>query len=68
MSLIDALVESKLCDSRGDAKKDIQGNAISINETKITDISHILDEKDFLANGLCLLRKGKKTYKIVTKS
>lgn len=66
-SLIDVLVETWLCVSRGDAKKDIQANAICINETKITDINYLLSEQDFLQNGVSLIRKGKKTYKIITK-
>jgi tyrosyl-tRNA synthetase len=68
LSLIDVLVDTGLCTSRWDAKKDIQANAICVNETKITDINYTLSEKDFLQNGVSLIRKGKKTYKIVTKA
>jgi tyrosyl-tRNA synthetase len=57
-----------MCASRGDAKKDIQANAISINEIKITDITYLYTEKDFLENGVCLMRKGKKTYKVILKN
>lgn len=50
LTLIDALVELDLCSSRGEAKQDIQANAIALNELKVTDISYIIEAKDFLEN------------------
>ena len=38
ISLIDVLVETKLCTSRGEAKKLIQQGGVSVEEEKITDL------------------------------
>ncbi len=63
MSLIDALVESGLETSRGNAKKSIESWAISLNEEKVTDIGAMIDISKAI-NRVILLRKGKKSYKV----
>lgn len=60
VSIIDALVESGLESSRGDAKKSIAAWAIHLNEEKVEDIGATLTMK-----GVYLLRKGKKHYRLV---
>ena len=50
-----------LCTSNGDARKQIQQNAVVMNDAKVTDINFTLTADMFPADGI-LLRKGKKNY------
>jgi tyrosyl-tRNA synthetase len=54
--LAQVLVDAALAASKGDARRLIQGNAISINGNKV--MKERLEERDF-QNGRILLRKGK---------
>lgn len=63
-SLIDLLVEGGLASSNGEAKKLIQWGGIYLNEQKIEDISHTVSSSDVI-NGVILLRKGKKWYRVI---
>jgi len=64
MKVLDAFTEVGLTSSNGDAKKMIQSGSLFINEAKIEDPQVIVSKKDF-TNGILLLRKGKKQYKII---
>ena len=64
ISLIDALVETKLCSSRGEAKKLIQQGGVSVEEEKISDLGYRLT-LDKLKDGV-KIKKGKKIYHKVT--
>lgn len=55
-SLLDALVSSGLSDSKGEARRLLQGNAISVNGVKVSDEN--LNPGCF-QNGRALLRRGK---------
>ena len=50
-----------LCASNGDARKQIQQNAVVMNDSKVTDVNLTLSADMFPADGI-LLRKGKKNY------
>lgn len=63
ISLIDALVDSGLETSRGNAKKSIEAWAVSLNEEKVTDIGAVIDTSKAI-NNCFLIRKGKKNFKI----
>ena len=64
--LIDALVETKLCASRGEAKKLIQQGGVSVEEQKISDLGYKLTV-DALKDGV-KIKKGKKIYhKVILK-
>ena len=59
--LIEVLVNVGFAASNGEAKKLIKGNAISINDEKISDINYIItknNEKD----GNIILKKGKNNF------
>ena len=58
--LIDVLVETKLCASRGEAKKLIQQGGISLDDVKINDMGYRID-KNSLEVGI-KIKKGKKIY------
>jgi tyrosyl-tRNA synthetase len=65
LSVIDALVDSWLEASKWDAKKSITAGAIYLNEEKVSDIGTLVDTSKAI-NGCLLLRKGKKSYKILS--
>ena len=60
ISLIDVLVETNLCASRGEAKKLIQQGGVSVDEEKINDLGFRFS-KMALENGV-KIKKGKKVY------
>lgn len=64
MRLLEVLVDSWLVESNAEAKKAIKANAISLNGEKISDIWYELQSVDFI-NGYGLLKKGKKTFKMI---
>jgi tyrosyl-tRNA synthetase len=61
---LEACTASGLAESNGEVKKLIQSGSIYCNEVKIEDLQHIIS-KEQLVNGVLLLRKGKKVFKIV---
>jgi len=64
LKVVDMFTEVGLTSSNGDAKKMIQSGSLYINEVKVEDMQLVVSSKDFI-NGVLLLRKGKKQYKIV---
>ena len=61
--VLELLVKCGIVDSNGEAKKMIAQGAIYINENKISDIASSFSTQD-ASNGVLLIRKGKKNYKI----
>lgn len=59
--LLDILAESKIIPSKSEARRLIQGNAISILDKKITDMAYKLSIEQF-ENDLLLIKIGKKRY------
>lgn len=57
ISVIDALVESGVVESRGEVRRLIQGNAISVNGEKISD--------DFAPTQKSLVKKGKNSFVLI---
>jgi len=64
--LVDMLVQAKLCSSKGQARKDIQGGGIYVNNGREADVNRQISCKDLLFEKHLLLRKGKKNYVVVT--
>lgn len=60
-SILELLVETKLCQSKGEARKIIDGGGISVNGEKISDVNLKLTISDFKDNSI-LLKKGKKSF------
>jgi tyrosyl-tRNA synthetase len=65
LPLVDALAESGLSPSKGQARKDIEGGGISVNNQKVSDVAFALKAEHRLAGEYVLLRKGKKNYLLV---
>ena len=64
ISLIDVLVETNLCASRGEAKKLIQQGGVSVEEEKISDLGYRFS-REALKDGV-KIKKGKKIYHKIT--
>lgn len=61
ISIVDAIVLSKIAPSKGQARTLINQGGISLNDEKISDINYILSDKDF-EDGYAILKKGKKVF------
>ncbi len=66
LPLIDLLVHSGLCPSKGQARKDLEGGGVNINNVREANVARAVTTKDLLFGKLLLLRKGKKNYVVVT--
>jgi len=58
--LIDALVESKLCKSKSDARRVIGEGGAYVNQEAVGSIERRLTEEDLVAGTTIVLRRGKK--------
>lgn len=61
-ALIDLLVLSGLCPSKGQARRDLEGGGIYLNNRRSTGIEQKVGSADLLFGRYLLLRKGKKSY------
>ena len=66
LALTEALVHAGLSQSKGQAKKDIEGGGVYINNVKCADIARTLTATDLLFGKHVLLRKGKRTYAVLS--
>lgn len=55
------LVRSGLCKSQSDARKQIEQNAVSLENEKVTDVAAVLSAEQISTEGI-LLKKGKKGF------
>ncbi|EBA4675125.1 tyrosine--tRNA ligase, partial [Salmonella enterica] len=63
--LMQALVDAELQPSRGQARKTIASNAVTINGEKQSDPEYIFNDEDRLFGRYTLLRRGKKNYCLI---
>ena len=62
LDIVQALAESTaVFPSKGEARKMLQGNGVSINKTKV-GANKVLTSADVIAGGLIIVQKGKKNY------
>ena len=66
LPLLELLVETGLCPSKGQARKDLEGGGIYVNNVRETAPQLLLTTADLLFGKNLLLRKGKKNYTLVT--
>jgi tyrosyl-tRNA synthetase len=64
--LIDLLVASGLCPSKGQARRDLEGGGIYLNNRRSSGIEQRVTRSDLLFGHFLLLRKGKKSYAALT--
>lgn len=62
LSLLDLLVESGLCASKGQARKDLEGGGIYLNNQREANVQRTVTSQDLLFGRYLLLRKGKRNY------
>jgi tyrosyl-tRNA synthetase len=60
--LIAFLAEQGMYSSKGEARKALQGNAVSINKEKVSGIDFTIHSELLLNNKYLLIQKGKKDY------
>jgi len=64
--LVELLVHTGLCPSKGQARKDIEGGGVNINDVRESSAARAVTAGDLLFGKHILLRKGKKNYVVVT--
>ena len=64
ITLLDMLVDNKICSSKREARELINGNSISINGNKITDTEYMINKDIAIDNEIVVVRRGKKKYYI----
>jgi tyrosyl-tRNA synthetase len=64
--LLEILVHAGLCTSKGQARKDLEGGGIYVNNVRETAVHRQLTTSDLLFGRHLLLRKGKRNYAVVT--
>ncbi len=61
ISIVDAIVQTGIAPSKGQARTLITQGGISLNDEKISDVNYHLSESDF-SEGYAILKKGKKVF------
>lgn len=61
-NIVDVLVDAKIFSSKREARELISGNALSLNNKKITDLDYTISENDLIEGKIIVIRKGKKNY------
>ncbi|HVU09185.1 MAG TPA: tyrosine--tRNA ligase [Verrucomicrobiae bacterium] len=64
--LVELLVHAGLSPSKGQARKDVEGGGVNINNVRETNFQRAVTANDLLFGKHILLRKGKKNYVVVT--
>lgn len=64
--LVELLVHSGLATSKGQARKDLEGGGVYVNNTREASATRALTTADLLFGKHLLLRKGKRNYVVLT--
>ena len=64
--LVELLVDAGLCPSKGQARKDLEGGGIYVNNERETNSQRAVSPNALLFGKHLLLRKGKRNYVVVT--
>ena len=62
ISLLDALINTKLASSKREAREFISNGAVKVNGEKINDLSFVIRKENTLQGGYIFLKRGKKLY------
>lgn len=65
LPLEDLLLKSNICTSKREARELISGNAISLNNKKITDSNYLVTKSNAIDEKIYLIKKGKKKYYLI---
>ncbi len=66
--LPEVLVHVGLCPSKGQARKDVEGGGIYLNNERLSDAARHITTRDLLFGKYVLLRKGRRTYAVLSAS
>jgi tyrosyl-tRNA synthetase len=66
LSFVELLADSGLCPSKGQARKDLEGGGIYLNNVREANAQRAVTSSDLLFGKHLLLRKGKRNYLVVT--
>ncbi|MGM9936444.1 MAG: tyrosine--tRNA ligase [Candidatus Ornithomonoglobus sp.] len=67
MGVLDMIAQTGIVKSKGEARRTIQQNGLSINDVKYTDVNGVVTE-DMLTDKGIIIKKGKKVFhRVVTK-
>jgi tyrosyl-tRNA synthetase len=66
LPLVELLVHAGLCSSKGQARKDIEGGGVNVNNIREASATRAVTTNELLFGKHILLRKGKKNYVVVT--
>ena len=64
-NIVDFLVETKLVQSKRQAREDVNNGAIYVNGDRITDLDYVVGTESRLDDAFTVLRRGKKKYQLV---
>lgn len=65
MGILDVLAKTGIVPSKGEARRLIQQNGLSVNDEKVTDVNMVVSEDLFGEDGM-IIKKGKKVFHRVT--
>ena len=61
-NLVDLLIEIGASKSKREAREFINGNAIKVNGSKISDLEYKISDSDYIDNTYIIVKRGKKNY------
>ncbi|MCA9997222.1 MAG: hypothetical protein KDE56_15795 [Anaerolineales bacterium] len=64
-AVVDLLIQSGLARSKGEARRDIQGGGIYLNNERVTDADQIASLAQTIEGQFLILRKGRKRYHLM---
>ena len=65
LGVLNALCQTGLATSNGEARRHVQGGAVKVNDAKITDPQHTLSPSDVVTDGYIKLSVGKKKHTLI---
>jgi tyrosyl-tRNA synthetase len=63
--LLDAMVAAGMTQSKGAARKDLEGGGVQLNGQKVTNVQQRITTAELLFGKYAVLRKGKKNYAVL---
>jgi tyrosyl-tRNA synthetase len=64
-SIVELLLQSGLSPSKGQARKDIEGGGVYVNNVRVSEVGGAVTTNELLFGNYILLRKGKRTYTVL---
>jgi len=65
VNIVELLINSKVADSKRQAREDIQNKAIELNGEKMGDLNYIVGNNNLLFGKYLIIKRGKKDYRFI---